>query len=62
MQVKIEKVLKGQDGTVFVSVSYPGAMGMPTFLFKTLPQELGVEVFEQTSKDKMDKMRGAPNA
>lgn len=59
MNVKIEKVTK-VGNAITITVFYPGALNKPAFVFeKSLPNDLAKEIFELTSKEEMDKMRGA---
>ena len=59
MNVKIERVTK-VGSSITITVSCSGAVNKPDFVFKnSLPSEIAKEIFELTSKEEMDKMRGA---
>jgi hypothetical protein len=61
MNVTVNKIVKGKDGKVYVSLNYPGALNIPSLVFESLPSEVGIEFFKTTSKRELDRMRGAPN-
>ena len=61
MNITVNKIVKGKDGKVYVSLNYPGALNTPSLVFEFLPKEVGIEFFEKTSKKELDRMRGAPN-
>lgn len=61
MNIIVNKIVKGKDGKVYVSLNYPGALNTPSLVFEALPKEVGIEFFERSSKKELDKMRGAPD-
>lgn len=58
MNITVNKIVKGKDGKIYVSLNYPGALNIPSLVFESLPKEIGIEFFEKTSKKELDKMRG----